>query len=150
MLTPHLRGFCSGQFHFRREIGKFIISVFMQSTAESSDRCGKCEWALNLIEEKTFLYMMRIFRNEVDSVFNSWFTQPKETEMKVWPDLAKFRHFGKRLKIFGNFLRVWEVVVAQLVKQSLSKPEVHSLTPVIGKILLNLFIINCIEKTKIN
>ena len=43
------------------------------------------------------------------------------------------------------------VVVAQLVEQSLSIPEVQGSTPVIGKILLRiLFIINCIEKTKIN
>ena len=25
----------------------------------------------------------------------------------VWPDLAKFRHFGKILKVFGQFLKSW-------------------------------------------
>ena len=45
--------------------------------------------------------------------------------------------------------------VARLVEQSLSIPEVRVSTPVIGKIYIehlfvNLFIINCIEKTKIN
>ena len=43
--------------------------------------------------------------------------------------------------------------MAQLVDRSLSIAEVGSLTPVIEKIYiehLNLFIINCIEKTKIN
>ena len=25
----------------------------------------------------------------------------------VWPDLAKFRHFGKRLQVFGKFLTVY-------------------------------------------
>ena len=29
-----------------------------------------------------------------------------ETTATVWPDLAKFCHFGKILKIFGNFMRV--------------------------------------------
>ena len=47
-----------------------------------------------------------------------------------------------------------EVVVAQLVEQSLSIPEVSGSTPVIGKIyiehlFLNFCIINCIEKTEI-
>ena len=45
--------------------------------------------------------------------------------------------------------------MAQLVKQLLSIPEVCGSTPVIGKIYIEylfvyLFIINCIEKTKIN
>ena len=45
--------------------------------------------------------------------------------------------------------------MAQLVKQSLLIPEVLGLTPVIGKIYIEylfvyLFIINCIESTKIN
>ena len=44
--------------------------------------------------------------------------------------------------------------MAQLVERSLSIPEVRSSTPVIGKIYIEhlfvyLFIINCIEKTKI-
>ena len=47
------------------------------------------------------------------------------------------------------------MVVAQLVDWSLSIPEVRSLSPVMGKIYIEhlfvyLFIINCIEKTKIN
>ena len=25
----------------------------------------------------------------------------------VWPNLAKFHHFGEKLKVFGNFLRVY-------------------------------------------
>ena len=50
---------------------------------------------------------------------------------------------------------MWEVVVAQLVERLLSIPVVCGLTPVIGKIYIGhlfvyLFIINCIEKTKIN
>ena len=45
--------------------------------------------------------------------------------------------------------------MAQLVERSLPIPEVRSLTPVIGKIYIvhlfvYLFIINCIEKMKIN
>ena len=24
----------------------------------------------------------------------------------VWPDLAKFRHFGKILRVFGNFVTI--------------------------------------------
>ena len=45
--------------------------------------------------------------------------------------------------------------MAQLVERLLAIPEVHGLTPVIGKIYIEhlfvyLFIINCIEKTKIN
>ena len=44
-----------------------------------------------------------------------------------------------------------EVVVAQLVEQSLSIPEVRGSNPVIGKIYIeHLFTINCFEKTKIN
>ena len=43
----------------------------------------------------------------------------------------------------------WAVVVAQLVEQLLTMPEVHGLNPVIGK---KLYILNCqlcIEKRKI-
>ena len=45
-----------------------------------------------------------------------------------------------------------EVVVGQLVERSLTIPEARGSSPVIGKILLNIcfFIINCVEKTKIN
>ena len=44
-----------------------------------------------------------------------------------------------------------EVVVAQLVEQSLSIPEVCGSTPVIGKILLNIFLLSTVlKKTKIN
>ena len=49
--------------------------------------------------------------------------------------------------------KVWTVVVvvAQLVERLLTIPEVRGSTPVIGKIFIeHLFIINCIEKTKIN
>ena len=28
----------------------------------------------------------------------------------VWPDLAKFSHFGKIKNVFGNFLRVYSVL----------------------------------------
>ena len=42
------------------------------------------------------------------------------------------------------------VVVAQLVEQSLAIPEVRGSNPVIGKIYIeHLFTVNCIEKTKI-
>ena len=40
----------------------------------------------------------------------------------------------------------WAVVVAQFVKRSLPTPEVRGSNQVIGEVL---FIINCIEKTKI-
>ena len=40
----------------------------------------------------------------------------------------------------------WAVVVAQLVNRSLPTPEVRGSNQVIGEVL---FIINCIEKTKI-
>ena len=30
-----------------------------------------------------------------------------QTERPVWPDLAKFRHFGKSLEIFGKFLTAY-------------------------------------------
>ena len=36
---------------------------------------------------------------------NSW----RPTEAAVWPDLAKFRHFGTIMKELGNFLRVFLV-----------------------------------------
>ena len=41
------------------------------------------------------------------------------------------------------------MVVAQLVEQLLSIPEVRGSNPVIGKILYLTFTVNCIEKTKI-
>ena len=41
------------------------------------------------------------------------------------------------------------VVVAQLVKRSLSIPDVRGSSPVIGKHLYWTFIVNCINKTKI-
>ena len=44
---------------------------------------------------------------------------------------------------------IWEVVVAQLVEWSLPIPEVRGSNPVIGKNLLILNIVNCLEKTKI-
>ena len=48
-------------------------------------------------------------------------------------------------------VKVWAVVVTQLVKQSLPTSEVRGSNPVIGKLLCieHLFTINCIEKTKI-
>ena len=39
-----------------------------------------------------------------------------------------------------------EVVVAQLVEQLLSIPEVRGLTPVIGKILLNICLLSTVLK----
>ena len=39
-----------------------------------------------------------------------------------------------------------EVVVAQLVEWSLSIPEVHGSTPVIGKILLNICLLSTVLK----
>ena len=41
------------------------------------------------------------------------------------------------------------MVVAQLVERSLLIPEVHGSNPVIGKIYIKHFTVNCIEKTKI-
>ena len=31
----------------------------------------------------------------------------KPLAVTVWPDLAKFRHFGTRLQVFGNCLTVY-------------------------------------------
>ena len=66
--------------------------------------------------------------------------------------LARVVHLENKVQL-TNAQR--EVVVAQLVEWSLLIPEVRGSTPVIGKIYIehlfvNLFIINCIEKTKIN
>ena len=41
-----------------------------------------------------------------------------------------------------------EVVVAQLVELSLSIPEVHGSTPVIGKILLNICLLSTVLKRR--
>ena len=41
------------------------------------------------------------------------------------------------------------VVVAQMVGRSLPIPEAHGSNPVIGKIYIKHFTVNCIEKTKI-
>ena len=50
-------------------------------------------------------------------------------------------------------VKVWAVVVTQLVKQSLPTSEVRGSNPVIGKLLYRAFnclpTVNCIEKTKI-
>ena len=35
--------------------------------------------------------------------------------LPVWPDLAKFRHFGKNVKVFGNFSKVY-LVFSKLLK----------------------------------
>ena len=43
-----------------------------------------------------------------------------------------------------NKKNIKEVVVAQLVEQSLSIPEVHSSTPVIGKILLYICLLSTV------
>ena len=42
----------------------------------------------------------------------------------------------------------WEVVVAQLVEQSLAIPEVRGSTPVIGKILLNICLLSAVLKRR--
>ena len=60
-----------------------------------------------------------------------------------------------RQKVIRTKEAFLEVVVAHLVEQLLLIPEVRGSTPVIGKIYIEhlfvyLFIINCIEKTKIN
>ena len=51
-------------------------------------------------------------------------------------------------------VKVWAVVVTQLVKQSLPTSEVRGSNPVIGKLLYRAFnclpTVNCIEKKKIN
>ena len=46
-------------------------------------------------------------------------------------------------------MHVGEVVVAQLVEQSLPIPEVRGSNPVISKNLYRTFTVNCIENTKI-
>ena len=43
----------------------------------------------------------------------------------------------------------WAVVVAQLVERLLPIPEVRGSNPVISKIYIEHFTVNCIEKTKI-
>ena len=53
------------------------------------------------------------------------------------------------MMIFKHCLKSWAVVVGQLVARSLPTPEVRSSNSVIGEIFINLFNINCIEKTKI-
>ena len=52
---------------------------------------------------------------------------------------------SKSLNIIKNN-RFWEVVVAQLVEQLLSIPEVRGSTPVIGKILLNICLLSTVLK----
>ena len=37
------------------------------------------------------------------SLYIALFDKVRFVLKPVWPDLAKFRHFGKILKIFGNF-----------------------------------------------
>ena len=50
----------------------------------------------------------------------------------------------------GKDVKKWSVVVAQLVERLLTIPEVHGSNLDIGKIYNeNLFIVNCIKKTKI-
>ena len=51
----------------------------------------------------------------------------------------------------GQTLKIWEVVVAQLVERSLWIPEVRGSNPVIGKIYLyieQLFTVNCVLKRR--
>ena len=36
--------------------------------------------------------------------------------LTVWPDLAKFLHFGKKLKVFGEILRIY-LVLAKILNQ---------------------------------
>ena len=47
-----------------------------------------------------------------------------------------------------KYLNKIEVVVAQLVERSLSIPEVRGLTPVIGKILLNICLLSTVLKRR--
>ena len=46
-----------------------------------------------------------------------------------WPDLVKFRHFGKILRIFGNFLMVY------LVLDNIKDPLGQIFTVLSGQIL---------------
>ena len=48
---------------------------------------------------KTFLG--RHYLNTLKSTMDGWIAGA------VWPDLVKFHHFGKKLKVFGNFLLVY-------------------------------------------
>ena len=48
----------------------------------------------------------------------------------------------------GKFLKLRDVVVAQLVERSLSIPEVRGSTPVIGKILLSICLLSTVLKRR--
>ena len=40
--------------------------------------------------------------------FSDWLIgQVADDSPSVWPDLARFRHFGKSLQVFGKFLTVY-------------------------------------------
>ena len=59
--------------------------------------------------------------------------------------LGNLLHFGQVFKVCdNNYLAHWEVVVAQLVEQSLSIPEVRGLTPVNSKILLSICLLSTV------
>ena len=49
--------------------------------------------------------------------------------------------------MLGKVIVSWKVVVAQLVERSLLIPEVRGLTPVIGKILLDICLLICLLST---
>ena len=57
------------------------------------DFVGGRQAAINI-----FLQEFWLAQNFNDSISNS---------LAVWPDLAKFRHFGKSLQVFGKFLTVY-------------------------------------------
>ena len=56
---------------------------------------------------------------EHSSNLSKEFAQLNNTYQAVWPDLAKFRHFGNILKVFGQFLAglfsIWHTIVQTLI-----------------------------------
>ena len=52
-----------------------------------------------VMETKSMLYLVSEFASKGE-IFGKCFCTACGS---VWPDLAKFRHFGKKMKVFGQF-----------------------------------------------
>ena len=79
-------------------IGIFVLTV---------NCIEKTPWTSQVLRKKIFLnYRGAQIRL---SCFISWTAQPFPASLlqPMWPDLAKFRHFGKIFKVFGNFSRLY-------------------------------------------
>ena len=104
-----------------------LLCALKWSALKTFLRCWLCFW-ISICRErekkKTFFVFM-LFKHSItlsvclsylhfyvyfpsyQNIGGNWFRKRKYKFCSVWPDLTKFRHFGKSWQIFGKFLTVY-------------------------------------------